>query len=610
MAIQIINCPSCGTFLLDDTAECHSCGHVLNENRAAETQRHSLPTDAAVDDDMEACTNCGETCRKGLVRCWNCGAFTRPDIEAAYRLRQETNQPGSVETFDMEVLEESSVTESDSIQRRHLATPESLIAAPPVAYEEDSGGDDFELAEDVHLSEAEDDAFDLADTIQLRSDDGKPSESYEPTYRMIAPEPSAPTPTNPVDIVESNDSEIETIPLMPASASAEDDHAATQIPSLTSDAAPSEPVSSPEDELLKVAAAEEEEIAKTRKAITSRNTFVVFCPQGHRIRVREKFRGKTGKCPKCASIFVVPLKPKPNAKKKTDSEISTISGVASEVSSSLDGRYPRWLTDVRLHTVVPEKLKLKADSLLNDFQTADVGISAEDILVVTLVASAGLFGSNLKKKPSIRAAMLEHLAKSDATVDGLAVASKRQIGQDSFSQLAVVQPAPGNTESLFGNIPVFGAGRIAVRLPKSPEDKHAQYLSFNLSEFRAFASALESVCGLAGIGANTDIPLVDHYDNYKCHYSEALVVDLKNIEYYRKDPSFKLEIGGWKCAGCGLIVSEEARKKEKLGGLNGKGLAKAKCPKCTQKFGSNALVHVAATDPAPATASAPEATNV
>jgi len=171
----------------------------------------------------------------------------------------------------------------------------------------------------------------------------------------------------------------------------------------------------------------------------------------------------------------------------------------------------------------------------------------------------------------------------------------------------VVQPAPLDTESLFGNISVFGTGRIAVRLPKSAEDKHTQYLSFTLSEFRALAQALQAVCGLEGLGANTEIPLTDHYETYKCHYSEAPVRDLASIDYYRKDPTFKLEIGGWKCSGCGLIVSEDARKKEKLGGLNGKGLAKAKCPKCTQKFGSNALVQLAATETSTPPAAAPVA---
>ncbi len=595
MAIQIINCPSCDTFLLDDTAECPECGHVVNADRAANTQRRSLPTDAAVDDDMGACPKCGETCRQGLVRCWSCGTFLRPDIEASYLRRKESSQLEPMPTFDMEVIEESTITEMDSIRRRHLATPESLLAAAPVAFEEDSGDDDFELADDVQLSEADEDAFDLAETVHMRAEGDETEAATEPTFRLQGAAEFASSSTAPPATEASDAGDMETIPLMPASATAEDNQSGEAFAvTAPTEAAASTPTATPEDELLKIAADEEVEIARARKAATTKATFVVFCPQGHRIRVREKFRGKTGKCPKCESAFVVPLKPKPNAKKKTDHEMAAVtSGEAGAGSTS--GRYAKWLTDVRLHTVVPEKLKLKADSLLNDFQSVDLGIGADDLLLVTLVASAGMFGSNLKKKPAIRAAMLEQLAQPGASIDGLTVATKRQFGKETLAQLAVVQPAPVEAESLFGNIPVFGTGRIAVRLPKSAEDKYAQYLSFTLSEFRAFAQALHAVCGLEGLGANTEIPLTDQYESYKCHYSNVPVRDLASVDYYRKDPTFKLEIGGWKCSGCGLIVSEDARKKEKLGGLNGKGLAKAKCPKCTQKFGSNALVQLAAT---------------
>jgi hypothetical protein len=45
----------------------------------------TLPTDQAVARDLAACGACGETIRKGLVRCSECNAFTRPEIEATYR---------------------------------------------------------------------------------------------------------------------------------------------------------------------------------------------------------------------------------------------------------------------------------------------------------------------------------------------------------------------------------------------------------------------------------------------------------------------------------------------------------------------------------------------
>ena len=63
------------------------------------------------------------------------------------------------------------------------------------------------------------------------------------------------------------------------------------------------------------------------------------------------------------------------------------------------------------------------------------------------------------------------------------------------------------------------------------------------------------------------------------------VPELPRPDLYLADPALNAVIGGYRCQGCGLVVSEDGRKKEKLGGANAKGLAKAKCPKCGEKFG-------------------------
>ena len=605
MAIQIINCPACGTFLLDDTAECHTCGHILNADLAATTMRRSLPTDQAVDDDMETCAKCGESCRKGLVRCWNCGSFTRPEIEASYRNRVETLDTRSDNQFDLPELDSSSVTEADSMVRRPWSTPENLIGAPPMAREEDDGADDFELSDDVHMSDADDSSFDLADEIHLQSGETNNAPEANPVYSLQSNDlpPSAPA-------IPPVDHDMETIPLLgspstdaPALATESASPIPMSLPGMESNSriAEAKSAASPEDELLKIAAAEEAEISQLRKGIRTKDTFVVFCPQGHRIRVREKFRGKSGKCPSCNSAFIVPQKPSPKPKKRTDVEIATVGAASDHVT----GRYSRWLNDVHLHNVIPEKLKIKADSLLNDFQTVDLGFGSREILVVTLVAAGGLFGGAAKKKPAARTAMLEYFLNPDAAPEGLTVASKRIIAAAAFPQLVLAQPVPVGTDSMFGSIPIFGTGRIAVRLPRAADDKGTLYVSLSLSEFRAFALALQSVCGVEAFGSNSEIPMTDHYEVFKCHYSETQVRSLQQLEYYQKDPNFKLEISGWTCSACKLIVSEDARKKEKIGGLNGKGIAKAKCPKCGQKFGSNPMYAIQeTTDAAPAGAGA------
>ena len=65
--------------------------------------------------------------------------------------------------------------------------------------------------------------------------------------------------------------------------------------------------------------------------------------------------------------------------------------------------------------------------------------------------------------------------------------------------------------------------------------------------------------------------------------------ELPRPDLYLADPAFDTQISGYRCGACGLIVSEDGRKKEKLGGPKGKSLAKAKCPKCGDVFGENPL---------------------
>ena len=492
----------------------------------------------------------------------------------------------------MPELESSSVTEEDSMVRRLHSTPENLLDSLPMAREESDSDDDFELSEDVQMSDVDESAFDLSDSYHLQTEGA-------PQPDVFALQPIEPKSAPPVS--QPADQEMETIPLMPSSA-AETESAAIPLSPVAAEAdspaeAPaaadakansrdSKGAMSLDDELLKIAADEEAEISRVKKGMRTKDSFVVFCPQGHRIRVREKFRGKTGKCPKCEAVFIVPQKSSPKPKKRTDVDIATTN---AEGSGSVPGRYSRWLNDIHLHQVVPEKLKIKADSLLNEFQAVDVGFGPNEILVVTLVAAGGLFGGAAKKKPAARTAMLEYFVNPEAAPDGLTTVAKRIIPKELFTQLVLAQPVPAGTESLFGSIPIFGVGRIAVRLPRLPEDKSTPYLSFSLSEFRAFALALQAVCGIEAFGANSEIPMSEQYDIFKCNYTEAPVRAIRDLDYYQKDPNTKLEVSGWKCGTCGLIVSEEGRKKEKIGGLNGKGIAKAKCPKCKQKFGSNPM---------------------
>lgn len=191
-------------------------------------------------------------------------------------------------------------------------------------------------------------------------------------------------------------------------------------------------------------------------------------------------------------MYVVPLKKKEQAKPEGEAAAPVV-----------ESKWKGWMDDVHLHSVVPQKLRIKADSLLNEFTEVDVGFSAEGVLQVTLVTSAGMFGANLKKKPTLRTAVQEHL-KTVGKVEGLPAPAHRLIPVDALSQMAVAQPCPPDVESLFGNIPVFGTNRIAVRVSRAFDDGSTPYYSFTLSQFRQFAKFLEYVCGVPGLGANTE----------------------------------------------------------------------------------------------------------
>jgi hypothetical protein len=82
-----------------------------------------------------------------------------------------------------------------------------------------------------------------------------------------------------------------------------------------------------------------------------------------------------------------------------------------------------------------------------------------------------------------------------------------------------------------------------------------------------------------------------------CHYNdETTMTIVADATYYEVDDAYVVTRVGCRCGSCGLAVSEDARKKEKIGGKAGKGLAKAVCPKCKRIFGDNPLCSIALVD--------------
>jgi len=125
-------------------------------------------------------------------------------------------------------------------------------------------------------------------------------------------------------------------------------------------------VSTGGDVLLEIALQEERETGKRRRRSPKRRGkgrvilgFLVFCPNGHRIEVQDRHRGKAGRCPKCKATFIVP---EMSLKEQQDAEQARIAAEAATKQSATDnsaGDYSHWMTDVHLHTVDPQKLRLK-----------------------------------------------------------------------------------------------------------------------------------------------------------------------------------------------------------------------------------------------------------
>ena len=96
MSVAIVTCPKCKSLLLTDTAQCPTCHHVLHAKKGGEPQsEHKLHSEVmGSTSDEVSCPDCGEMCRKELVRCWRCGGFLRSDMAEKYQqMRENTVLP-------------------------------------------------------------------------------------------------------------------------------------------------------------------------------------------------------------------------------------------------------------------------------------------------------------------------------------------------------------------------------------------------------------------------------------------------------------------------------------------------------------------------------------
>lgn len=663
MSVSIHGCPACSAMLIGDSPSCPHCGHVLDAARASSEFLDLIPSGELAlsdGDDEQPCKQCGEMVRVGLVRCWHCGAFTNPDIEATYQRMQASPTPimysdvSNVETeqtpehapmFSSAADDDGGFELDDSYGLKTTMDDGYAVATPPrnpapapaadsdyqlaVAQDDDFSvetADNTAYQETIpHAEVSQQQTYDQAAYDQALADQAAYDQQYQTPwgYKLSADgtayeidyeawqaagydpnaAPGEPGYYDPYagQSAEQQDYPAEGYPVaeaaadvQPAAEAAAAPPAAAVRPSAGAELpAPPEvahSVSTGGEALLAAAIEEEKDYAKIRKAGGRRRanadapppgSFVIYCPNGHRVQVHERHRGRAGRCPSCKAVFFVPLLV--TAPEGTTPDQAVPTGPQKFEA----GDYTDWMFELRLHTVNPQKLKLKPGAMAAEYDVADIAFSNQDLLVAMVFKRAGTFAAmqEKKKKPATRIAVADFLQTKKPT-SGLPVPFQTLVTANDASQLKIVQPSIPGEESIFAGIPVFGPGRIVVRLPVVLDGGSRVYLSFSLSEFREFARLVEKVFGIANFGQELGIPLTDSISTYKCHYSENELPTLDNADFYLPDPALKPIVLGHKCAGCGLIVSEDARKKEKIGGKTEASIAKATCPKCKKKFGS------------------------
>eukprot|EP00913_Durusdinium_trenchii_P010928 g10257.t1 len=373
---------------------------------------------------------------------------------------------------------------------------------------------DFELSEGIGTYKASA-ASAPAPAAPAPQAETPPADTSEgDTYSLAAPAepPAAAPPSQPAaeQTQQSGDQQPnETQPAAGGEANGDAPKASEELPAVDHS------VATGGDALLEVALQEEAEQKKRRKHRRERRKIgprsetglLVFCPNGHRVEVQERHRGLTGRCPKCRSPFFVP--PKPVEEKPAEDGAAE----ADAAESTAAGKYEQWMTDVRVHAVNPERLKLKANSLKNEFRLFDLGFAPDELLAGSFTKKKGTAGATSKKRLADREAMIEGL-REGKTPDDTPLVEATSLTVEHAQQVRVVQPAAYAHESMFAGIEVFGERLIAVRIPTADENAPL-FISFPLSEFRRFAELMSQYYSVQDLGTDCGVPMTDTFTEGK-----------------------------------------------------------------------------------------------
>lgn len=564
MSSVIRNCPGCKTLILSDTDQCPECGHVFYQRRptpAVLTQQTPAPSPSRASEMREACPHCGEMVRAGLVRCWSCNGFMRADIAKRYHDLTTNPQPIIYSTIPPD-------------QRSDFLPPRAGIPASEV-----QDADEFTLSDDVVSSQGS-----TAFATPAPAVPGVPAAAVKSVSAEGPDKPQTVTASGGVGAaagsVAGKDAKTVSEPVASSTspAAAEGARAAPA-------ARPEKPAS---DDLLSIALQEQRDDRRRRNerlAERQKRQVLVPCTCGAWLRVHEEFAGKVVRCKQCRSPIQIPEIRRRTVEKKEEKPVVQVNVT--------------WISDVWFHVLAPGSVTLKPGSAAANHALADLAITPEALHIVSFSGgekkkkSLLSFGGGAKagELADVRRQVREQVATT-GEFQGLTDCQVRSLAADQIPVLKLVQPILKVHESMFAGVPIFGDGRVAVFLPVEAEPGQQAYCSFALSGWRQFSLKLKELFGLVLPASENGVPESEKNETLSCFVNQSKVEAIKSLIYYQQDPAFELELSGYRCKSCGAAVSEEGRRKNKLGGANGKAIAKAKCPKCGGKMGEDPLYRI------------------
>ncbi len=511
--------------------------------------------------------------RKGVVRCFNCGSFTNPEIEARFLEKQESQPP--VMYSDLPVT-------NDTASKKNASSETSLNVRPDLSLTEDEideDGDDFELSGSLEFLEGDDEDDDFEFNGALSDPDMEiPSLEEDPSPSEASRDTTFDEGADDEDNEEMHE----------------------------------------DDQLFSIAMLEEAESASRKrrqiqttkrqlaKFIKATNDGIVMLPPCRccAIRIQPQQLGGDGVCPKCKLTFKFPS-PKIQARVIPSSN-PVVTSTAKNIDHRflgtavvhLKGAYQVWLKHVWLHQIETAKFKPTDDYLPKHYVPVDLGFSLENAVLFPLAKKYATYSTDDAKLEEVRNKFEAKLSEK-TPLESMTEFDPQVVTLNQIAGFKLIDPltSPSNE---FNGANIWGQGRIYLEIPSAPEAERRQFLSMTISQYRELTRILAHLYGYVAFARKSPVSLDDKTTELACMFSKKNFTALTNDKYFLQDPSYKLNLVGYCCETCGKFLSEESRTDKKLGSAANKAPAKMKCLSCGKKFGEHPRYEIAKEEEKPA----------